>query len=249
MSGVSGQPFLFYGQADGTDPGNRFLQGNYQAEEVSRMAERVTVDAQTRTTIGKQTRQLRRDGQRDPVHIQIENLSLRRALREAGTSELIDIAVDGGKITVLAREIQQHATRGDLLHVDFYEVNMRETIQTDVRLVTVGNTLEELRIMGQIVQVLHQVTVECLPGDLISEIEVDISGLTAPDQAIYVSDLTPPAGVTILTDPETAITSFEYFREEEEEEAGEELLFGEEGEEVEVIARGKAADEDEEDEA
>lgn len=221
------------------------------------MAERVTVDAQTRTTIGKQTRQLRREGQipaviygqRDPIHIQIENLPLRRALREAGTNELIDINVGGNKITVLAREIQQHATRGDLLHVDFYEVNMREAINADVRIVTTGQTAEELRTMGQIVQVLHTVTVECLPGDLISEIEVDISGISSPDEVIYVSDLTPPQGVTILTDPEATITSFEYFREEEEEEEGEEMLFGEEGEEVEVIARGRAAEEEEEAEA
>lgn len=218
------------------------------------MAERVTVDAQTRTTIGKQTRQLRREGQipaviygqRDPVHVQIENLSLRRALREAGTNELIDINVGGSKITVLAREIQQHPTRGDLVHVDFYEVNMQETIQADVRLVFTGEIAEELRPMGEVIQVLHDVTVECLPGDLISEIVVDISGISAPDEAVFVSDLTPPPGVTILADLESAITSFEYFREEEEEEEEEETLFGEQGEEVEVIARGRAADEDEE---
>lgn len=218
------------------------------------MAERVTVDAQTRTIIGKQTRQLRREGQipaviygqRDPIHVQIENLSLRRALRTAGMNELIDIKVGGRKITVLAREIQQHPTRGDLLHVDFYEVNMRETIQADVHLLIVGEVAEELRPLGEIIQVLHAVTVECLPGDLISEIEVDISGIESPDQAIYVSDLTPPQGVTILTDPESAITSFEYFREEEEEEEEEETLFAEEAEEVEVIAKGKAADEEEE---
>lgn len=218
------------------------------------MAERVTVDAQTRTIIGKQNRQLRREGQipaviygqRDPIHVQIENLSLRRALRTAGMNELIDIKVGGRKITVLAREIQQHPTRGDLLHVDFYEVNMRETIQADVHLLIVGEVAEELRPLGEIIQVLHAVTVECLPGDLISEIEVDISGIESPDQAIYVSDLTPPQGVTILTDPESAITSFEYFREEEEEEEEEETLFAEEAEEVEVIAKGKAADEEEE---
>jgi len=125
-------------------------------------------------------------------------------------------------------------------------VNMRETIQADVHLLIVGEVAEELRPLGEIIQVLHAVTVECLPGDLISEIEVDISGIESPDQAIYVSNLTPPQGVTILTDPESAITSFEYFREEEEEEEEEETLFAEEAEEVEVIAKGKAADEEEE---
>lgn len=217
------------------------------------MAERVNVEAQTRTTFGKKSKQLRREGlipgviygKRDPVHIEIDNLPLRRALRQAGGNELIDINLGGKIVTVLAREIQQHPTRGDLVHVDFYEVDMMETIQADVRLVTVGQAAEELRQMGQVVQVLHDVTVECLPGDLISEIEVDISGIASVDDAVYISDLTPPPSVTILTEPETAITSFDYFREEEEEEEEEELLFAEEGEEVEVISKGKAADEDE----
>jgi len=133
--------------------------------------------------------------------------------------------------------------------VDFYEVNMRETIQADVRLLFTGEIAEELSPIGEIIQVLHTVTVECLPGDLISELEVDISGIESADQAIYVSDLTPPRGVTILTDPESAITSFEYFRDEEEEEEEEEMLFGEEDEEVEVIARGKAADDEEDEDA
>jgi large subunit ribosomal protein L25 len=221
------------------------------------MAERLNIDANTRSIFGKKSKQLRREGlvpaviygKRDPVHIQLEKISLRRVLRQAGGNELIDINVEGAPITVLAREIQQHATRGDVLHVDFYEVDMKETIQADIRLVTTGQAAEELRQMGQVVQVLHDLTVECLPGDLISELEVDISGIASVDDVIYVSDLTPPAGITIITDPETAITSFDYFREEEEEEEEEELLFGEEGEEVEVIAKGKAtedeADEDE----
>lgn len=221
------------------------------------MAERVTVDAETRTTFGKKSKQLRREGlvpaviygKSEPVHIQIDNLPLRRALRQAGTNELIDIAVGGGTITVIAREIQQHPTRGDVLHVDFYEIDMRETIQADIRLVTVGEATEELRQMGQVVQLLHTITVECLPGDLISEMEIDISGINSPDDVLYVSDLTPPSGITLIADPETAITSFDYFREEEEEEEEEELLFADEGEEVEVIAKGKAAEEDEEEEA
>ncbi len=216
------------------------------------MADRVNVDAETRTTFGKKSKQLRRDGlvpaviygRRDPVHIQVENLMLMRALRQAGRNELIDINYEGGKVTVLARHIQQHPTREDVLHVDFYEVDMRQTIQAEINLVIVGETEEEYRQLGQVVQVLHTVTIECLPGDLVSEIEVDISG-ASPDTAIYVSDVTAPEGVTILTDPETPITSFDYFREEEEEEEEEETLFGEEGEEVEVISRGKT-DEDEE---
>src|SRR5690606_11938407 len=216
------------------------------------MAERVTFDAETRSLFGKKSKKLRREGlvpavvygQRDPLHIQIDRIPLRRALRQAGTNELIDISVDGKVVTVLARDIQQHATRGDLIHVDFFEVNMAETIIAEVPLIFTGEADSELETMGQVTQILHSVEIECLPGDLVSELEVDISGITMPDDVIYAGDVPLPEGLTLITDPEAAVTSFDYFREEEEEEEDEDLLFAPAADEVEVIGRG--ADEDEE---
>ncbi len=215
------------------------------------MAERVTFNAETRSLFGKKTKKLRREGmvpavvygQRDPLHIQVDRIPLRRALRQAGTNELIDISVDGKVVTVLARDIQQHATRGDVIHVDFFEVDMAETIIAEVPLVFSGETDSELQALGQVTQILHSVEIECLPGDLVSELEVDISAITAPDHVIYAGDVPLPEGLTLITDPETAVTSFDYFREEEEEE-DEDMLFAPAADEVEVIGRG--ADEEEE---
>ena len=215
------------------------------------MAERVTFNAETRSLFGKKTKKLRREGmvpavvygQRDPLHIQVDRIPLRRALRQAGTNELIDISVDGKVVTVLARDIQQHATRGDVIHVDFFEVDMAETIIAEVPLVFSGETDSELQALGQVTQILHSVEIECLPGDLVSELEVDISAITAPDHVIYAGDVPLPEGLTLITDPEAAVTSFDYFREEEEEE-DEDMLFAPAADEVEVIGRG--ADEEEE---
>lgn len=218
------------------------------------MAERVTVDAEQRTVLGKKSSQLRRAGiipavvygQSDPLHIQVERTLLRRALRQAGSNELIDINVGGKKLTVLAREIQQHATRGDVLHVDFFEVNMQETIVADIPLVMLGEPADDLRTLGQVTQILHAIQVECLPGDLVSEIEFDVSHLTTPDDIVYVHEISLPEGLTLMTDPEATVTSFDYFREEEEEEEEEEdLLFATAADDVEVIGRG-GDDEDEE---
>lgn len=218
------------------------------------MAERVTFEAQKRTQLGKKSKQLRRDGlvpavvygQSDPRHIQVDRIPLRRALRQAGTNELIDITVNGETLTVLAREIQQHPTRGDVIHVDFYEVNMAEKIVAEIALVMTGEPASDLRTMGQVTQILHGIEVECLPGDLISEIEFDVSHLSSPDDLIYVHEIELPETMTLITDPEATVTSFDYFREEEEEEEEEEdLLFATAADEVEVIGRGKE-DEDEE---
>jgi large subunit ribosomal protein L25 len=217
------------------------------------MAERVTFEAEQRTRLGRKSRQLRRDGlvpavvygQSDPVHIQVDRIPLRRALRQAGTNELIDIKMNGETLTVLAREIQQHPTRGDILHVDFYEVNMQEKIVAEIALVMVGEPASDLRSMGQVTQILHGIEVECLPGDLISEVEFDVSHLSSPDDLVYVHEIELPETLTLITDPEATVTSFDYFREDEEEEEEEEdLLFATAADEVEVIGRGKDDEEE-----
>jgi large subunit ribosomal protein L25 len=92
--------------------------------------------------------------------------------------------------------------------------------------------------------VLHSVEIECLPDNLVSHIEVDISAIETPEDTISVADLPVPEGVEILTDPETLIARFEYSRadiDEEEEELEEEMEAGD----VEVIGH---EDEEEEDE-
>jgi len=217
------------------------------------MAERVTFEAEQRTVLGKKSSQLRRAGlipavvygQTDPIHIQVDRIPLRRALRQAGSNELIDIDVNGQKLTVLAREIQQHATRGDIIHVDFFEVNMQETIVAEISLVMVGEPASDLRSLGQVTQILHGVEVECLPGDLISEIEFDISHLKSPEDIVFVHEINLPETMTLITDPEATVTSFDYFREEEEEEEEEEdLLFATAADEVEVISRGREDEEE-----
>jgi large subunit ribosomal protein L25 len=216
------------------------------------MSERASIGAEQRLVTGKKAKQLRRDGwipaviygQGENRLIQLENLSLRRVLRDAGTTSLIDISVGDQRHTVLAREIQSHPTRGDLYHIDFYEVNMQEKIVVEATLVAIGESVPEVDGLGTTSLVLYSVEIECLPGNLISEIEVDLSQIKTPDDYIQVKDLPLPEGVVILNDPEAVVASFDYTQEEAEEEEEEELLFAETAEEVEVIHKGKAEEDE-----
>ncbi|MBX3056071.1 MAG: 50S ribosomal protein L25 [Anaerolineae bacterium] len=209
------------------------------------MSEKLTIAAEPRTVVGKQVKQLRRAGmipaiiygQREPVAIQLENKSLRRVLRHASTTHLIDLELQSGIRTVLAREIQQHPTRGDLIHVDFMEVNMAETITSEAELVLVGEVDESLKSLGTVVMLVQSVEIECLPGDLVSEIEVQAAGIASADDVIYISDLQLPKGVTILADPETVVAHFEYNLTAEQAEAEEEAMTSVES--VEVVEKGK----------
>ena len=213
--------------------------------------ERLVITAEPRTVVGKKVKQLRREGlipgviygRKEPVTIQLENLSLRRILRRAGTTNLVDISLGKQKRTVLVREIQSHVTRGDLLHVDFIEVDLKVTITAEADLVAVGQSAPAVEGLGVATLALRSVEIESLPDALVSQIEVDLTKIETPDDVIYVSDLTAPEGVTILTDPETTVARFEYEKIEEEEDEEEEL-FVPAADAVEVVGKGKEEEEE-----
>ena len=213
------------------------------------MSERIVIEAEPREITGKQVNQLRREGwipgviygRKDPVAVQMDQKALRRALRTVGTTHLADVNVGGQLRTVLVREIQQHATRGDLVHIDFMEVDMKSKLRASAELVTVGTATPEAEGLGVASLLLREVDIECLPDDLVAEIEVDLSAIKTADDTIYVKDITAPKGVEILTDPNLIVARFE-FALTEEEGTGEEGEGGAEA--VEVISRGKKDEED-----
>jgi large subunit ribosomal protein L25 len=211
--------------------------------------ERLIITAEPRTVVGKKVKQLRREGiipaviygQEESVNIQLENLSLRRVLRQAGSTNLIDVSLGKSKRTVLVREIQSHVTRGDLLHVDFIEVDMKVMITAEAQLVAVGMSAPAAEGLGVATLALRAVEIESLPDALVSEIEVDLTQIETPDDVIYVRDLVTPEGVEILTDPETTVARFEYEKIVEEDEEEEEL-FVPAADAVEVVGRDKDED-------
>lgn len=217
------------------------------------MSDRVTIVAEPRTVTGKKVNRLRRQGvvpgivygQAEPVNIQMNAKDLRRALRITGMNQLATLDVEGKEYTVLARDIQQHVTRGDVMHIDFMEVDMTVTIKSEADLVAVGTSAAEETGEGVVTLSIYSLELECLPDALISRIEIDISVIETPGDTIHVSDITVPDGVTILTDPEILVARFSITRAEEVEEEEE----GEEGEmeivdadSVEVISKGREED-------
>jgi len=220
--------------------------------------ERIELKSATRTIYGKQVKRLRAESQIPAVvygpdmssqSIQIDERGLVRVLREAGATALIDLYIDDGSEphVVLAREIQRDSLTGRALHVDFYEVRLTETVRTMPRLEFVGKSPAAEAGLGVLIHGMTSVEVECLPTELISSIEVDVSVLETLEDVITVSDLPVPDSVTVIADPGEMVASVVPTRmeviEEEEEEEEFEL---EEGEVVEVeVAEGEeVAEED-----
>jgi large subunit ribosomal protein L25 len=209
--------------------------------------DRMTIVAEPRSVTGKKVKQLRREGyvpgvlygQSTPVNIQVGFKHLRRALRGAGSSQLATLELEGTSHAVLARGIQQHPTRRDVIHVDFFEVDLKTAVRAEVDLVAVGRSAPEEEGLGITTLALHAIEIECLPEDLVASIEVDMARIQSPDDTIHVRDLEVPKGVTFLTDPDAMVARFEFERAalEEEEEEGAVTA-----EEVEVIGRRKEDD-------
>jgi large subunit ribosomal protein L25 len=218
--------------------------------------EQIELAAARRSVAKTEAKRLRREGQVpgilyghgvETVPLQIAALELKRTLAQAGASQLIQLRVDNARSTqpVLAREIQRDVLSGDPIHVDFLAVSMTETITAEVSITLVGEpslvaTGEALLLHGT-----NTIEIECLPGDLIPTLEVDVSNLTL-ESAIYVSDLEVPHGITVLSDPQELVAQIvvERMLAAEEEEAEELVL--EEPAEVEVISRGRVEEDYEE---
>jgi large subunit ribosomal protein L25 len=217
--------------------------------------ERIELTAQSRTVEKRGAKRLRRQGKvpgmlygrgvgNIPLHM--EAIELKRVLGQAGASQLIELRIDEASATqpVLAREIQRDVLSGEAIHVDFYAVSMTERITADVAITLVGEPEAVATAQGILLQGANSILIECLPGNLIPSLEVDVSELEL-NSAIYVSDLELPGNVEVLADPQELVAQVVPERLEEEEEELEEELMLEEPAEVEVIGRVREEEEEE----
>lgn len=214
----------------------------------------LTLSANSRSVTGRKVRRLRPKGiipvviyggDDAPRNAQVEGAEFERVLRDGGNSQLVKVDLEGEDINVLVREIQRHPVRHNLLHADFYIVNMSETQQVSVPLVTVGAVTVSADLV--MVQSMDSVEIEALPADIPAAIEVDVSRLETPESPpITVADLPTIAGVSYISDADEPICSLILSRaaiSEEEEMEEEELL--DTDVEPEVIGRGREEEEEE----
>ena len=215
----------------------------------------LTLNANRRSVTGRKVRRLRPEGivpvviyggDDPPRNAQVEIAEFEKVLRDGGNSQLVKVELEGEDYNVLVKEIQRHPVRHNLLHADFYTVNMAETQQVSVPLVTVGAITVSADLV--MVQSMDSVEIEALPADIPAQIEVDVSRLETPENPpITVADLPSIPGVTYISDADEPICSLILSRaaiSEEELEEEEELL--DTDVEPEVIGRGREEEEEEE---
>jgi large subunit ribosomal protein L25 len=204
------------------------------------MAEVVLAAEVGRPLGSRAVRRLRREGKipgviyghgTDPLPVAVAARELRVALNsEAGANQLLSLDTGSGTYLTIARDMQRHPVAQTVTHVDFIIVRRDEVISADVPIVLVGEALEVHHGDGLVEQQMFTLSINALPSDIPTSIEVDISELTIGGQ-VRVSDLPLPASVTTDVDPETAVVIGQPPRVAVDEEVAE-------GEAVEGVGEG-----------
>ena len=206
----------------------------------------ITLATEPRTTRGSRpSGRLRKEGKvpavvyglgADTVSITVPSRELQHILAgESGANTLITLHVDGESVLTLARQIHRHPTRGELVHVDFIRIRRDVAVSAEIPVHLLGEATG-VKDGGLLEQLLFQLTVEAMPGNIPVAIEIDVSELGIGDQ-LRVEDIPLPAGVVTQAEADFVVAQVAAPRVATELEEGEE---GEEGEAAEGGEAGEA---------
>ena len=189
---------------------------------------RYKLKVEKRKVLGKQVKKLRREGILPcniygkgikSTAVQVPQKDFDEVYKEAGETGLVEVELDE-KITPVLIHNMQKDFRGNVLHADFFQVNLKEKVKTMVPLEIVGEPKAVLEKIGLLMNILSEVEVEALPAELPENIQVDVQHLANIDDQVTVADLKAPEGVTVLTEPEQVISKIgELITKEAQEEA------------------------------
>jgi large subunit ribosomal protein L25 len=211
--------------------------------------ENLELQAASRELEGKRVRHLRAKGIL-PANLfghgvaskslQVNSVAFAGVLARAGTNTLVNLKIDGASepTPVLIRGVQRNCISRRLEHADLYKVSLTEKIRLSVPLVFAGDAPGVTTLGGMLLHNMDKVEIECLPGDLVHSITVDVSGLKEIGAALFIKDLVTGPGVTIQADAEELVVKITPPAKEEVV-----AVVEEPASDVEVVAKKKAKEE------
>lgn len=192
---------------------------------------RITVTVDQRNETGKgPARRLRAAGKipaifygrkSDPVSLALDEHEFKKILEQAGSNPLFDLQIGGTtNRSALLKERQINPTDGRILHVDFHEVLMDESVAVTVPVEFEGKPIG-VEKGGDFLIATREIRVSCLPGNIPEKIVVDVSTLDL-GHSIHVGEIDLPEGVTPDMEAGVALASVATPKKEEEEAPAEE---------------------------
>jgi large subunit ribosomal protein L25 len=223
-----------------------------QDEERFSMADKIKLDLEARTVVGKKVNRLRRAGVLPatvygkgvgPFSVQLSSRGFNEVYRRAGKTSLVDLSIPGQPVqSAFIHSLQRHPVSRAILHADFLVVDLKTEISVEVPIHIIGESELVDRGDATLNQVLNTLTVRALPAELPSYIEVDISVLDSLDKSIHVRDIPALEHGVLVADEDELIVSLSQSRPEEEEVVEEEAP---EAAEPELVREKREDEEDE----
>ena len=177
--------------------------------------EQIPLAAEKRSVLGRKVKSLRRQGiipahvfghKVKTEHVQVQTHDFKKVFEKAGETGIIALTIGAEKKPVLIRNTQVHPLTDDLLHIDFYQVNLSEKVKVNVPLEIIGEAPAVEKKIGLLLTPVTEIEIEALPGDLPENIEVDISKLVDIGDEIKVKDLkVDRAKIEVHTDEELVV--------------------------------------------
>jgi large subunit ribosomal protein L25 len=196
------------------------------------------ISAKKREILGKKNRKLRKQGllpgvifssdssigKKEVLNITLALDEFKKAYKEAGTSALLKLTLgDQPKLNVLVTDVQVDPMTLAPIHVSFFEVNMKEEIETEVPVNVINIDEHELVKSGEgiVITLLSAISVKCLPANIPHEFTVDALTLKAVGDVLTAADLkVDTSKVELLVEPEEAIVKLDFAQQLETEEDG-----------------------------
>lgn len=180
--------------------------------------QKIAVDLQARTVIGKGLAKVRHDGLvpavihnhgNESIHTMGDFIALTKVYSEAGKHHAVELNVDGKNHLALIKQVDFEPTKHRMRHIVFQAINRNETTTADIPVVLSEGNIPAERLNLLVLLHLDTVQVEALPRDLPDELIIDGSSLEAAGDKLTVSDITAPKGVTILADADQVMVTVE----------------------------------------
>ncbi len=178
------------------------------------MTKRLQLKVEKRKVLGRKVKKLRREGLLPgniygktikSQAVQVPFAEFEKISKEAGETQIVELSLDSTVHPVLIQHLQLDPRKGNVLHADFYQVDLKEKIKAMIPVESLGEPKAVAEKIGLLLQPLSEIEVEALPTDFPEKIEVDVTNLAALEQQITVADLKVSAGIQILTDPNQVI--------------------------------------------
>ena len=149
------------------------------------------------------------------VNVQFEAREFDKVLRQAGTSTIITLDVNGEGKEVLIKDFQTHPYKNQFLHVDFQAIDQNQAIRVSVPVNLIGR--DDLNAdAGVLVQNIDVVEVECLPKYIPQTADVEIKDLQiGENKTVADLDIFKDENINVLADAEEVICSLQEVSEEE----------------------------------